>query len=148
MKPLPGPASDTGNPQRKSSLPDTQVFTRQSRTSSPPRQGGQSITRHDEASAKASAFRPGNTATPPALPPKIPATENPAPTPRPNMGNRPPGKGPKTFDEMGVPAQKQKDECVRVHFDGHPRRLYANLFIGFDVRFTIMFLDVLHSVLA
>jgi TPR repeat protein len=40
---------------------------------------------------------------PPSKPASIPA--NAAPT-------RPPGKGPKTFDEMGVPAGKDKGDCV------------------------------------
>jgi TPR repeat protein len=43
-----------------------------------------------------------------------PATK-PSTTPKPNTGTSsrpPPGKGPKTFDEMGVPAQKQNSDCV------------------------------------
>ena len=31
------------------------------------------------------------------------------------MPAKPPGKGPKTFDEMGVPAQQKDGECVSLH---------------------------------
>lgn len=48
-----------------------------------------------------------------------PRDSNPAPKPvthtstaPPATAKPPPGKGPKTFDEMGVPAQKQDSECV------------------------------------
>ena len=47
----------------------------------------------------------------PAVPESKPTT---APTSSAGAGSgaKPPGKGPKTFDEMGVPAQKQDSDCV------------------------------------
>ncbi|KAL8737706.1 MAG: hypothetical protein Q9181_001424 [Wetmoreana brouardii] len=101
------------NPQRISSLPDTQGFTRQSRTSSPNRQpNSRPDSSHGHQPTGGSAMRPSTGPAPPSLPPKLPAGDHPAPTPPPSSTSRPPGKGPKTFEEMGVPAQKQKDECV------------------------------------
>ncbi|KAL8722660.1 MAG: hypothetical protein Q9225_000892 [Loekoesia sp. 1 TL-2023] len=113
-KPLPAQAAPGNrNPQRLSSLPDTQSFTRQSRTASPGRQA------HSRPGSSHGNQSPGGAPTgaltstlPPTLPPKVPPNPGPAPTPPPSSTSRPPGKGPKTFEEMGVPAQKQKDECI------------------------------------
>ena len=103
-KPQPTPVSaGDRNAQRISSLPETQGFTRQSRTASPNRQLNS---------------RPGSShghqpaAGAPSLPPKVPVNSPSASTPASSGTSKPPGKGPKTFEEMGVPAQKQKDECV------------------------------------
>ena len=49
---------------------------------------------------------------PPGVPPKVTALERPVATPPANIVSRPPGKGPKTFQEMGVPATKHESECV------------------------------------
>ncbi|KAI4097073.1 MAG: hypothetical protein LQ344_000482 [Seirophora lacunosa] len=115
-KPLPSQTAQTApgqrNPDRVSSVPDTQCFTRPSRTASPRGQA------HSRPGSSAGVRSPGGTAVSspngalaPSLPPKVPVTLGPAPTPPPNSTSRLPGKGPKTFEEMGVPAQKQKDEC-------------------------------------
>lgn len=45
------------------------------------------------------------------------------PTSVPANAARPPGKGPKTFDEMGVPAGKDKSECVSAFFSHRPTNL-------------------------
>ena len=43
------------------------------------------------------------------------STQKPAPSSgQPAATARPPGKGPKTFEEMGVPAGKGKDDCVSI----------------------------------
>jgi TPR repeat protein len=42
------------------------------------------------------------------------APKPPAPSPAPAAAAAPAKKGPKTFDEMGVPAQKKGDDCVRL----------------------------------
>ncbi|KAL8779905.1 MAG: hypothetical protein Q9213_006727 [Squamulea squamosa] len=100
-------------PERLSSLPDTKNFTRQSRTSSPSRQSNSRPgSSHSNPPAGGFNTRPSNGPSLPALPPKVPAMDSAAPTPPPSSTSRPPGKGPKTFEEMGVPAQKQKDECI------------------------------------
>lgn len=49
---------------------------------------------------------------PPLIPPKVAASERPTATPPASIVSRPPGKGPKTFQEMGVPATKHESECV------------------------------------
>ena len=42
-----------------------------------------------------------------------PPAPEPAPTPKPTVAPaRPPGKGPKTFEEMGVPQQQKEQDCV------------------------------------
>ncbi|KAL8805583.1 MAG: hypothetical protein Q9182_001848 [Xanthomendoza sp. 2 TL-2023] len=113
-KPLPAQAIPGKRPpERLSSLPDTQSFTRQSRTSSPSRQpNSRPGSAQGNWSAGGAASRPSDGPSLPAVPPKVPPMDGAGPTPLPNSTSRPPGKGPKTFDEMGVPAQKQKDECV------------------------------------
>ncbi|KAI4199519.1 MAG: hypothetical protein LQ350_004585 [Teloschistes chrysophthalmus] len=115
-KPPPAPTTAADrNAQRISSRPDTQAFTRQSRTSSP---GRQSNSRPGSSQGytpfTGAAMKPSTDHIPPLLPPKIPASGQPS-TPPPSSTTKPPGKGPKTFEEMGVPAQKQKDECVSRH---------------------------------
>lgn len=100
-------------PERMSSLPDSHSFTRQSRTSSPSRQSNSRPgSSHGNQPATGVTTRPSNGPSLPAVPPKVPAVKSPAPISTPSSTSRPPGKGPKTFEEMGVPAQKQKDECV------------------------------------
>ena len=45
--------------------------------------------------------------------PGRPTSDHPINTPPPSVpAARPPGKGPKTFQEMGVPLQKKEDDCV------------------------------------
>lgn len=113
-KPLPAQVvPGNRNLPRVSSLPDTQGFTRQSRTASPGRQANSRPgSSHGNSSPGGAVAAQPASSLPPTLPPKVPPTLGPAPTPPPSSTNRPPGKGPKTFEEMGVPAQKQKDECV------------------------------------
>lgn len=52
-----------------------------------------------------------------------------APASKPTAPSRPPGKGPKTFDEMGIGQAKQDSDCVRIN-DLYARRRfeYANEF--------------------
>lgn len=118
QKPLAAQATlPNRNPQRLSSLPDPQSFTRPSRAASPGRQAhSRPGSPHGVPPPGGAAVGPLNGPAAPSLPPKVPAPKLPAPTPTPppSSTNRPPGKGPKTFEEMGVPAQKQKDECVSV----------------------------------
>ncbi|KAI4213431.1 MAG: hypothetical protein LQ351_003931 [Letrouitia transgressa] len=114
VKPLPGQTSDSKNPQRISSLPETQAATRKTPTSSPIHQSGLPFPKPSETPTNLPTSKPSSSAPGPTLPPKVPSTQHAVPTPPPTMVTRPPGKGPKTFDEMGVPAQKQKDECVSV----------------------------------
>lgn len=132
-KPLPAPgAPGDRNPQRISSLPDTQGFTRQSRTSSPNRQSNSRPgSSHGYPPGGGAPMKPLTNPTPPSLPPKVPANNPPAPTPPLSSTSRPPGKGPKTFEEMGVPAQKQKDECVSAARDF--RMIHLNDSIDIDV---------------
>lgn len=113
-KPLPAQAAPVNrNPQQLSSLPDPQSFTRQSRTASPGRQPhSRPGSPHGVQVPGGAAVSPSVRPAAPSLPPKVPVGPEPVATPPPSSTSRPPGKGPKTFEEMGVPAQKQKDECV------------------------------------
>ncbi|KAL9602941.1 MAG: hypothetical protein Q9219_001466 [cf. Caloplaca sp. 3 TL-2023] len=113
-KPLPSQTVPSNhNTPRLSSLPDNQNFTRPSRTASPGRQAqSRPGSSHGNQSPGGATTLSSNASLPPSLPPKVPPNLGAAPTPPPSSTNRPPGKGPKTFEEMGVPAQKQKDECV------------------------------------
>ena len=56
--------------------------------------------------------QPSSRTQPQIVPPKAPASEIPSATPSTNIVQRQPGKGPKTFQEMGVPAGKIESECV------------------------------------
>lgn len=113
------------------SVPDTQSFTRQPRTSSPNRHpGSRPGSSHGNQPAGGFNTRPPNSPSLPPLPPKGPAMDSPAPT-FPSSSTGRPGKGPKTFDEMGVPAQKQKDECVSL--SAVCRGLTANEILDNDV---------------
>ena len=63
--------------------------------------------------------RPDSAATLP--PPKRPHPDRPSNTPPPTVPvTRPPGKGPKTFQEMGVPQTKNESDCVS-HLELHLR---------------------------
>ncbi|MCJ1335019.1 hypothetical protein MMC09_000285 [Bachmanniomyces sp. S44760] len=53
--------------------------------------------------------RPGNAPTPP---PANLGTSSPAPLSHSGPSKKPPGKGPKTFEEMGVPQGKKDQDCV------------------------------------
>lgn len=113
IKPLPAQVAPLNpNPQRLPAPLDTQGFTRPSRTASPGRQPHSKPNSTYGAQSGGSANHSPNAPVAPSLPPKVPVAPGPAPTPPPSSTSRPPGKGPKTFEEMGVPAQKQKDECV------------------------------------
>lgn len=113
IKPLPAQVAPLNqNLHRLPSPLDTQGFTRPSRTASPGRQPPSRPSSAYGAQSGGSANHSPNVPVAPSLPPKVPVAPGPAPTPPPSSTSRPPGKGPKTFEEMGVPAQKQKDECV------------------------------------
>ncbi|KAL9000821.1 MAG: hypothetical protein Q9169_000575 [Polycauliona sp. 2 TL-2023] len=99
-------------PERLSIAPDTGSFTRPPRTSSPNMQpGSRPGSSYGNQPVGGFSARPPNSPSLPALPPKVPAVNSRTSTPPPNIISKP-GKGPKTFEEMGVPAQAQKDECV------------------------------------
>ena len=76
--------------------------------------------------AESMPVRPGNTRPPghvipqPSKPPSVPS-KSAASTPAPSSAQRPPPpKGPATFEEMGVPAQKTDGDCVSTQQpDGH-----------------------------
>lgn len=97
---------------RQSNLPHSQTF---SGSNSNPSAPNPQNPRPSIASNPAS--RPGSAVPSPGLPPKIPPQERPAATPPPSsttaVGAKTPGKGPKTFEEMGVPHTKKDSECVR-----------------------------------
>lgn len=49
---------------------------------------------------------------PPVSRPPVPGVNGPAPQSNSTTGGRRPGKGPSTFQEMGVPAAKKEEDCV------------------------------------
>lgn len=139
-KPLPLPlpaqaAPASRDPQRLSSLPDMQGFTRQKAYSRP-------ASPHGVQSSGGAAVSPSGGQVTPSLPPKIPVM-GPEPTPPPSNTSRLPGKGPKTFEEMGVPAQKQKDECVSV--SAMLLHIHTDCVLDIDVDSDFMIARFLHS---
>ena len=101
-----------GRPQEKlSGLPHSQTMPAFSRPDSvqarPDTSGRQGPLRQD------APLRVDGSAHLPNIPPKAPNPDGPAATPPPGGSiSRLPGKGPKTFQEMGVPATKQEGDCV------------------------------------
>ncbi|KAL9042612.1 MAG: hypothetical protein Q9180_000483 [Flavoplaca navasiana] len=131
-RPLQAPAAPgKPPPERLSNVPTTQNFTRPSRTSSPSIQpNSRPGSAHGSQSAGGFNTKPQNSPSLPALPPKLPTTDNATPiTPASSIGR--PGKGPKTFEEMGVPVQKQKDECVSI--SAIYREIMTNVSLDIDV---------------
>ena len=114
MPPLRHPSYDVsaGRPQdRISGLPHSQTMPSFSRPDSaqvrPNSSGKQGVSLHDVPPRADSAAHLPN------IPPKVSRLDRPADTPPPSgPAARPPGKGPKTFQEMGVPATKQEGDCV------------------------------------
>ena len=129
----------TGHRQdRLSSLPHSQTMPN-NRAPSPSRRpvtagGRPGVSLYDPPS------RPESAATLPNLPPpKVHNPDRPAGTPPPNVpAVRPPGKGPKTFQEMGVPVTKQESDCVSsVRFS--KKMCEADCSIGHHVKFLFIF---------
>ena len=132
-KPSPTPVQGNRNPQRLSSLPDTQIYTRQNQKSNFNRQDIQPPPPTSQSQMSAPTPRLQSSQSTPSLPPKVPIIDQPVSTPSSNT--KPPGKGPKTFEEMGVPAQKQKDECVG-HLVDEQTIVKANIGVDIDVKFS------------
>lgn len=119
-RPLPTPSNYTAGPNADSpklSRPPHvhgPSLSGQSHTSSPARRPGLSDVHHEP---KPSHSRIGSPVTAPTSLPSStpeatpPATAQPPPS---NAPTRPPGKGPQTFEEMGVPQVKKDSECVRM----------------------------------
>ena len=102
---------------RLSSLPHSQTFAAANRASSPNPQTRKPIPTGNPTDTLPShpKVRPSNDVNTPisTLPPKILEDNRPAATPPPaSTTTKPPGKGPKTFEEMGVPQSKKDSECV------------------------------------
>lgn len=99
-----GPAPAT-SPHGLRHTPSTPSMNRPPRTSSKPELGGRD-------------YSQGGSSTPPVVKPVTPApapvAQAPAtaPAPAPSAAALQAKKGPKTFEEMGVPATKQGNECV------------------------------------
>ena len=116
------PPAGTGynpRPERISSRPKMPPPTQTQST------GGRSQSPYPSTEPPASADRPprhdsmpsrlGNGSSAPAAPmPEIPSASlvSPPQSTATNPGGRRPGKGPSTFEEMGVPQQKKEDDCV------------------------------------
>ena len=126
LRPLPTHSTSTTLPdrisgQRLSSLPHSQTVAGDGRPSngrplSAGIQGGPSpIAPGPRPSTAmqtpgAPTVRPGTGPLPPS---KFPNNDRPTATPPPSTTvSRPPGKGPKTFEEMGVPQSKRDADCV------------------------------------
>ena len=130
LRPLPGNSNapaDRMSGQRQSSLPHSQTFAGDSRPQAPyatnsSRPGSVSGPVSRQSSAMQSTTpnsgtptsRPNGFQTGPSIPSKV-LSDRPVPTPPPSniITAKPPGKGPKTFEEMGVPQGKRDQDCVR-----------------------------------
>ena len=116
------PPAGTGynpRPERISSRPPISAPVQ------PPNRGGRSQSPYPSAEPPASVDRPPRNESMPSRPgngSSAPATSvpvnpsaslvSPPPSATPSSGGRRPGKGPSTFEEMGVPQQKKEDDCV------------------------------------
>lgn len=131
LRPLPNSTStpiDRITGQRLPTLPHSQTFAADSRpqppyasTGRPGSAGGPYAPSGSRPSSSmqspiqgpgALAKRPNGLPAAPSLPPKM-ALERPVPTPpSSSVSMKPPAKGPKTFEEMGVPQSKRDQDCV------------------------------------
>ena len=109
------------NSSRTPTIPHSQTLS-DVRSSSPHHRSGRAgsleYPSRQESIPALSAAPPGPITSGPILPPK-PVSAAVAPTPPPastplvgNAPSKPPGKGPKTFEEMGVPLGKSDSDCV------------------------------------
>ncbi|KAI6837851.1 HCP-like protein [Hortaea werneckii] len=97
--PLPPNRQTTGTPSSSSSRPGS------TRPQQPPTtQAGRGGATPKPPEKTSSSPAPGAPGAPAAKPTTAPTSSG--------AQAKPPGKGPKTFDEMGVPAQKQDSECT------------------------------------
>lgn len=97
----PNPGSSQPMPPRLSSMPPA--------SARPYQQSFNENQRPPSATNQRPASAANNRPTPNTAPNQHAAGPSKPPTPAPN---RPPGKGPKTFDEMGVPQVKKDGDCV------------------------------------
>ena len=121
------PNAGTQRPLPTSSVYDAAPSPEAPRVSRPPTAHGQPFSGHSQASGparrsdvhhepKPSQSRLGSPAMAPnSVPPNTPggSAQTTAQTPSSAAPVRPPGKGPQTFEEMGVPQVKKDSECVR-----------------------------------
>ena len=128
LRPLPTHSASTALPDRSSgqmlsSLPHAQTFAGDGRLPngrpvSAGMQGGGSPSTPGPRPSTATQIPGTPTVRPnsgPLPPPKVENNDRPTATPPPSAAVvRPPGKGPKTFEEMGVPQSKKEGDCVRL----------------------------------
>ena len=129
LRPLPNSTSapaDRMSGQRLSSMPHSQTFAADSRPqatyANPVRPGsasgsyGQSASRPNSTMQSivvgAGTPQPNAFSAKPSLPPKMLVDRPAATPPAVTTASKPPGKGPKTFEEMGVPQAKRDQDCV------------------------------------
>ena len=127
LRPMPtqtnsGTLPDRTSGQRLSSLPHSQSFAGDGRPQNgkPLSAGPQGVPLPNNPGPRPSSAmqNPGVPPVRPATggplpPPKISNSNKPTATPPPNAASaKPPGKGPKTFEEMGVPQVKRDGDCV------------------------------------
>lgn len=107
------PNSDPPRLSRPPSAP-AQTFSGQSQTPGPARRSGLSDVHHEPKPSPSRLASPVITQT--SLPSSSPGGNASATAQPPSSiaPVRPPGKGPQTFEEMGVPQVKKDSECVRV----------------------------------
>lgn len=103
------------NTPRISSLPHAQTFS----GPSPALNQGQKpglAEKHRDTLPNLTGLGLQNATNPPLMPPK-PIGTDPVPTTPPpsSIPSRPPGKGPKTFEDMNIPQAKKENECVGLH---------------------------------
>lgn len=106
---------DTGsnrNSPRISSLPHAQTFSGVNRTDSPSQRPVLSDKHRDTLPHLAGPGQPYDVNAP-LMPPKTLGSNPATTTPPPGATSRPPGKGPKTFEDMNIPQAKKESECVR-----------------------------------
>lgn len=107
---------DTGsnrNSPRVSSLPHAQTFSGVNRTDSPS-QRPVPLDKHRDTMPHRAGPGPPVDINAPLMPPKTLGSNPPPTTPPPGSVTRPPGKGPKTFEDMNIPQAKKDSECVRL----------------------------------
>lgn len=100
------------DPPRGSSLAHGRTYTSSNQGPAPSRPPT-SLNKHHDLTQNSPGPGSSMSTNPVPLPSKPGGTDKPAVTP-PTTATRPPGKGPQTFQEMGVPEAKKESECVSI----------------------------------
>lgn len=120
------------NSPRVSSLPHAQTFSGVNRTDSPGQRPVLSDKHRDTLPHPPGPVQQDDINAP-LMPPKTLGSNPVTTTPPPGATSRPPGKGPKTFEDMNIPQAKKDSECVSFLCAKSNLTAQTDILLDFDV---------------